>query len=154
MTLHKERRIGRLSVLLLLHEAEERSQVEELERDGWKVCLGKVGSMDAHKVVAAIETASKKSGVIQSEGYRESHALYHATMEALHGVTRGEMLLGSLLRTVGLRFAVLREILMKVKRRAIGLLSRFTEQSGRRLKDLSMKHSALELITYETAHRS
>jgi hut operon positive regulator len=29
-------------------------------------------------------------------------------MEALHGVTRGEMLLGSLLRTVGLRFAVLR----------------------------------------------
>lgn len=108
MTLHKERRIGRLSVLLLLNEAEENTQVEELERDGWKVCLGKVGSMDAHKVVAAIETASKKSGVIQSEGYRESHALYHATMEALHGVTRGEMLLGSLLRTVGLRFAVLR----------------------------------------------
>ena len=29
-------------------------------------------------------------------------------MEALHGVTRGEMLLGSLLRTVGLKFAVLR----------------------------------------------
>ncbi|MEC1775121.1 hut operon transcriptional regulator HutP [Bacillus mojavensis] len=108
MTLHKERRIGRLSVLLLLNEAEERTQVGELEQDGWKVCLGKVGSMDAHKVVAAIETASKKSGVIQSEGYRESHALYHATMEALHGVTRGEMLLGSLLRTVGLRFAVLR----------------------------------------------
>ncbi|CAI6325960.1 hut operon transcriptional regulator HutP [Bacillus subtilis] len=108
MTLHKERRIGRLSVLLLLNEAKESTQVEELERDGWKVCLGKVGSMDAHKVVAAIETASKKSGVIQSEGYRESHALYHATMEALHGVTRGEMLLGSLLRTVGLRFAVLR----------------------------------------------
>jgi hypothetical protein len=50
MTLHKERRIGRLSVLLLLNEAEERTQVEELERDGWKVCLGKVGSMDAHKV--------------------------------------------------------------------------------------------------------
>ena len=108
MTLHKDRRIGRLSVLLLLNEAEESTQVEELERDGWKVCLGKVGSMDAHKVVAAIETASKKSGVIQPEGYRESHALYHATMEALHGVTRGEMLLGSLLRTVGLRFAVLR----------------------------------------------
>lgn len=108
MTLHKERRIGRLSVLLLLNETEESTQVEELERDGWKVCLGKVGSMDAHKVVAAIEIASKKRGVIQSEGYRESHKLYHATMEALHGVTRGEMLLGSLLRTVGLRFAVLR----------------------------------------------
>ncbi|AFZ92739.1 MULTISPECIES: hut operon transcriptional regulator HutP [Bacillus] len=108
MTLHKDRRIGRLSVLLLLHETEENQQIRRLERDGWKVCLGRVGSMDAHKVVAAIETASKKSGVIQSEGYRESHALYHATMEALHGVTRGEMLLGSLLRTVGLKFAVLR----------------------------------------------
>ncbi|MEC1338642.1 hut operon transcriptional regulator HutP [Bacillus velezensis] len=108
MTLHKDRRIGRLSVLLLLHETEENQQIRRLERDGWKVCLGRVGSMDAHKVVAAIETASKKSSVIQSEGYRESHALYHATMEALHGVTRGEMLLGSLLRTVGLKFAVLR----------------------------------------------
>ncbi|MEC1133868.1 hut operon transcriptional regulator HutP [Bacillus velezensis] len=108
MTLHKDRRIGRLSVLLLLHETEENQQIRRLERDGWKVCLGRVGSMDAHKVVAAIETASKKSRVIQSEGYRESHALYHATMEALHGVTRGEMLLGSLLRTVGLKFAVLR----------------------------------------------
>ncbi|APA04699.1 MULTISPECIES: hut operon transcriptional regulator HutP [Bacillus] len=108
MTLHKDRRIGRLSVLLLLHETEENQQIRRLEQDGWKVCLGRVGSMDAHKVVAAIETASKKSGVIQSEGYRESHALYHATMEALHGVTRGEMLLGSLLRTVGLKFAVLR----------------------------------------------
>ncbi len=108
MTLHKDRRIGRLSVLLLLHETEENQQIRRLERDGWKVCLGRVGSMDAHKVVAAIETASKKNGVIQSEGYRESHALYHATMEALHGVTRGEMLLGSLLRTVGLKFAVLR----------------------------------------------
>lgn len=29
MTLHKERRIGRLSVLLLLNEAEESTQVEE-----------------------------------------------------------------------------------------------------------------------------
>lgn len=49
MTLHKERRIGRLSVLLLLNEAEESTQVEELERDGWKVCLGKVGSIQKHK---------------------------------------------------------------------------------------------------------
>ncbi|WEV81655.1 hut operon transcriptional regulator HutP [Bacillus velezensis] len=108
MTLHKDRRIGRLSVLLLLHETEENQQISRLERDGWKVCLGRVGSMDAHKVVAAIETASKKSGVIQSEGYRESHALYHATMEALHGVTRGEIFAWLALRTVGLKFAVLR----------------------------------------------
>ncbi len=61
MTLHKDRRIGRLSVLLLLHETEENQQISRLERDGWKVCLGRVGSMDAHKVVAAIETASKRA---------------------------------------------------------------------------------------------
>ncbi len=96
MTLHKERRIGRLSVLLLLNEAEESTQVEELERDGWKVCLGKVGSTDAHKVVAAIETAPKENGVIQSVGYRESHALYHATMEALHGLTKAKKAAGGI----------------------------------------------------------
>ncbi len=153
MTLHKDRRIGRLSVLLLLHETEENQQISRLERDGWKVCLGRVGSMDAHKVVAAIETASKKSGVIQSEGYRESHALYHATMEALHGVTRGEMSLGSPLRTVGLKFAVLREIRMKARRKAIGSPFHFTARSELRLRGLSTKHSESELITYESAHR-
>lgn len=64
--------------------------------------------MDSQKIVAAIETAAKKNGIIQSDVYRESHALYHAIIEALHGVTRGQMQLGSVLRTVGLSFAVLR----------------------------------------------
>ncbi|VEF46296.1 anti-terminator HutP [Bacillus freudenreichii] len=107
MTLNKDLRIGRHAILLLLsdHPSE---QLRKLEQSNWKGCVGKVGSMDAHKVVAAIETAAKKNGIIQTDVYRESHALYHAIIEALHGVTRGQVQLGSILRTVGLTFAVLR----------------------------------------------
>ncbi|MBU7592430.1 hut operon transcriptional regulator HutP [Metabacillus halosaccharovorans] len=107
MALSKERLIGRKAILLLLSE-EPDMQLNQLKENNWKGCTGKVGSMDAHKVVAAIETAAKKNGIIESTIYRESHALYHAIMEALHGVTRGQVQLGSVLRTVGLSFAVLR----------------------------------------------
>lgn len=107
MSLNKDRRIGRHAVLLLLsdHPAE---QLKKLEQSKWKGCIGKVGSMDAHKVVAAIETAAKKNGIVRSDVYREMHALYHAIIEALHGITRGQVQIGSILRTVGLSFAVLR----------------------------------------------
>ncbi len=50
----------------------------------------------------------KKEGIIHPSLYRETHALYHATMEALEGVTRGSVQLGSVLRTVGLRFSVVK----------------------------------------------
>ena len=107
MGLNKDRRIGRHAILLLLSD-DSTEQLAKLEQLNWKGCTGKVGSMEAHKVVAAIETAAKKNGVIESNVYRESHALYHAIIEALHGVTRGQVQLGSVLRTVGLSFAVLR----------------------------------------------
>lgn len=107
MALSKERLIGRNAILLLLSE-DSSEQLSYLVQNHWKGCLGKVGSMEAQKVVAAIETAAKKNGIIQSDVYRESHALYHAIMEALHGVTRGQIQLGSVLRTVGLSFAILR----------------------------------------------
>ncbi|WP_019155806.1 hut operon transcriptional regulator HutP [Robertmurraya massiliosenegalensis] len=107
MALHKEHRIGRHATLLLL--ADDRSDLSKLAGElGWKSCLGKVGSMESQKVVAAIEVAAKQQGVISQELYRETHALYHAIMEALHGITRGQMQLGSVMRTVGLRFAVVR----------------------------------------------
>jgi len=70
--------------------------------------VGKVGAMEAHKVVAAIETAAKKNGIINPDVYREIHALYHAIVEAIEGVTRGQIQLGSVLRTVGLRFPIIR----------------------------------------------
>lgn len=108
MSFNKDRRIGRLAILLLLSDQNESEQQKQIEQLGWRGCIGKVGSMEAHKVVAAIETAAKKNGVIKTDVYRESHALYHAIMEALSGVTRGQVQIGSVLRTVGLSFSILR----------------------------------------------
>ncbi|MFB4472602.1 hut operon transcriptional regulator HutP [Oceanobacillus caeni] len=107
MSLNKERRIGQQAILLLLSD-DSTEHLAKLKQLNWKCCTGKVGSMDAHKIVAAIETAARKNEIIRSDVYRESHALYHAIIEALHGVTRGQVQIGAVLRTVGLSFAVLR----------------------------------------------
>ncbi|MBD8026999.1 hut operon transcriptional regulator HutP [Ureibacillus sp. Re31] len=107
MALSKDRRIGKHAILLLLSE-DSNEHLAMLKQLNWKSCTGKVGAMDTHKVVAAIETAAKKNGVINPDLYRESHALYHAIIEALNGITRGQVQIGSVLRTVGLSFAVLR----------------------------------------------
>ena len=100
-----DNRIGKHAVMLALTTDE--NEMVQLPNN-WKRCVGKVGSMDSQKVVAAIETAAKREGIIRAEGYRETHALYHAIMDALSGVTRGQVQLGSLMRTVGLRFSVVR----------------------------------------------
>ena len=107
MALIEDRRIGKHAILLLLSD-DPNEYLGVIEQLNWKSCTGKVGSMDSQKVVAAIETAAKKNGVINSDIYRESHALYHAIIEALNGITRGQVQIGSVLRTVGLSFAVLR----------------------------------------------
>ncbi len=74
---------------------------------GFRVITGRVGTMNMEKVIAAIETAARREGFINTE-YAEEHALYHATIEALHGVGRGQLALGTVLRTVALRFALAR----------------------------------------------
>jgi hut operon positive regulatory protein len=100
-------RIGRNAVLLVLMEAEEEAElIRHLDAQQWRYCKGKVGSMELQKIVSSIETAAKRNHVVNSELYREMHALYHAVIEAMHGVTRGQIELGDLMRTVGLRFAV------------------------------------------------
>jgi hut operon positive regulatory protein len=101
--------IGKNALLLVLSEEEPGSDMN-FQMDGlkWKFSVGKVGSMDSQKIVAAIEAAAKKNNIIQPDVYRESHALYHAIIEALEGITRGQMQIGTVLRTVGLRFSVLR----------------------------------------------
>ncbi len=71
--------------------------------------VGRVGSMAAEKIVAAIETAVGREGLL-AETYRHEHSLYHAVIEAIYGVCRGQLELGNLLRTVGLNFAVVRGI--------------------------------------------
>ncbi|TYS70922.1 hut operon transcriptional regulator HutP [Sutcliffiella horikoshii] len=106
MVLAIDRRIGKYAILLAMNGDQEELPVATPQH--WKRCMGKVGSMDSQKVVAAIETAAKREGIIKSDGYRETHALYHAIMDALSGVTRGQVQLGSVMRTVGLRFAVVR----------------------------------------------
>jgi hut operon positive regulatory protein len=102
-------RIGRNAVLLaLMEEGEETEITAHLDALEWRYCKGKVGSMELQKIVASIETAAKRNHIVNSELYREMHALYHAVLEAVSGVTRGQVELGDLMRTVGLRFAVVR----------------------------------------------
>ncbi|AND42969.1 MAG: hut operon transcriptional regulator HutP [Bacillota bacterium] len=110
MDVRPDSRIGRNAMLLALlgNEKLEPEFIKDLRLQGYIYCQGKTGSMETQKVVAAIETAARQNQVIEKDLYRETHALYHAIMEALHGVTRGQVLLGTVLRTVGLSFAVIR----------------------------------------------
>lgn len=101
-------KIGRLAVALALDGSND-SILSEARRQGFTVAVGRVGSMNVEKVVAAIETAAKREGVIGG-GYRGEHALYHATLEALQGACRGNLALGSILRTAGLSFAVVKGV--------------------------------------------
>jgi hut operon positive regulatory protein len=101
--------IGKNALLLVLSEEESGSDRNFLlDSLKWNFSVGKVGSMDSQKIVAAVETAAKKNNIIQSDVYRESHSLYHAIIEALEGITRGQIQIGSVLRTVGLRFSIVR----------------------------------------------
>lgn len=104
--LQDSNRIGRIAMLLALADAGE--TLAAPLPNGWRHCLGRVGSMNSQKIVASMETAAKSAHIIEGDVYRETHALYHAIMEALYGVTRGQVQLGDVLRTVGLRFAIVR----------------------------------------------
>lgn len=103
-------RIGRQAIMYTFSECETEDQKieDELHQLGWRFGKGKVGSMEFQKIVAAIETLAKRQGIVDQDVYREMHSLYHAIIEAMHGVTRGQVELGGMLRTAGLRFAILR----------------------------------------------
>jgi hut operon positive regulator len=110
-----DNKLGKSAMILALLQGNEQAKdvIKGLNKQGFLVVTGKVGSMELHKVVAAIETASKSQGIIDSDLYREEHALYHAILESLQGVGRGELSLGTILRTVGLSFAVVRGPLIR-----------------------------------------
>lgn len=100
------KQIGRTALLLVLFSPEEEHPfLGEIKEGSYTFCLGKVGSMDLKEVVAAIETTTRREGLL-GKGYHQQHALYHAILEALMGISRGELQLGGLLRTAGLRFSV------------------------------------------------
>lgn len=96
--------LGRVALLAVL--VEDPGEIVEQAR-GYRVVVGQIGTMDVRKVIAAVETAARREGMI-APGYAEEHALYHAIVEALHGVGRGQLELGNLLRTVALKFSIVR----------------------------------------------
>lgn len=99
--------IGKMAILLAALTEEELALFKPLFQN-IRFCQGKVGSMNMQKVIAAVETAAKRNGLIHDSVYRETHSLYHAVMEGIEGVTRGQPGIGELSRTVGLRFAIVR----------------------------------------------
>ncbi len=102
-------KIGKLTILLLISsEQEEKELFKKISDSGYKVCQGKAGTMDSKELIAAIETTAKREGIYQTGCYREEHALYHTALNALRGFCRGEIGIGNFLRTVGVKFVVLR----------------------------------------------
>jgi len=108
--LMEKRGIGKIALLLALSD-----DIEELckyyEDKNYVVYRGQAGSMDAKKIVAAIETAASREDIIR-ENYHEEHALYHAIIEALSGYCRGQVMLGEVLRSAGLSFTIVRGMLV------------------------------------------
>ena len=102
-------KIGRLTISLLISsEEEEKELLEKVSNLGYKACIGKVGTMDSREVIAAIETTARREGIFQANCLREEHALYHTSLGALKGLCRGEIGIGNFLRTIGVKFVVLR----------------------------------------------
>jgi len=102
----KNKGIGRISLLFVLTENYDEMK-EKYEKKGYKIVRGNAGSMDAKKILASIEVAASREGVIE-DNYHDEHALYHATVEALKGYCRGQVALGEILRTTGLTYAIVR----------------------------------------------
>lgn len=135
-------RIGKIAITLAMYDDEERDALQIAEKD-LQVCEGKVGSMNMQKVISAVETAVKRSGLIREDIYRETHALYHAILEALEGVTRGQLAIGEMMRTVGLRFAVVRGVAYTDKKEGEWLAVAFYGTIGAPVRGL--EHEAVGL---------
>ena len=101
-------KIGYLTISLLIAEEEEKNILEKINSLGYKICQGKVGTMESKAIIAAIETTAKREGIFKAGCYREEHAVYHTALSALKGLCRGEIGIGNFLRTIGVKFVVLR----------------------------------------------
>ncbi len=101
--------IGKTAILYALAEPGSEAEIRaEAIQKGYKLIKGKVGSMNTEKIFAAVETAALREGMVRKDFYRDTHALYHATLDAFVGICRGQLGLGNMLRTVGLIFTVVR----------------------------------------------
>jgi len=102
-------KIGKLTILLLISSTEqEKELIKKINNFGYKICIGKVGTMKSETILAAIETAARREGIFGADSYRGEHALYHTALNALKGLCRGEIGIGNFLRTTGVKFVVLR----------------------------------------------
>jgi len=101
--------IGKTAILYTLaaSASEEEIRAQAMEK-GYSLIKGKVGSMSTEKIFAAVETAAQREGLIRKDFYRDTHSLYHATLDAYVSICRGQLGLGNMLRTVGLIFTVVR----------------------------------------------
>ncbi|MBM4235230.1 MAG: hut operon transcriptional regulator HutP [Firmicutes bacterium] len=101
--------IGKTAILYALADGESETEIRAAAlKKGYALIKGKVGSMNTEKIFAAVETAAQREGLIRKDYYRDTHALYHATLDAFVGICRGQLGLGNMLRTVGLIFTVVR----------------------------------------------
>lgn len=107
----EKRGIGKIALLLALSDDMKELQ-KYYENKNYVIYKGQAGSMDAKKIVAAIETAASREDIIR-ENYHEEHALYHAIIEALSGYCRGQVMLGEVLRSAGLSFTIVRGMLVE-----------------------------------------
>jgi hut operon positive regulatory protein len=100
--------IGQIAIKLVITEPGEEQQqyLQKIRGYGYKAICSQVGSMQMEKVIASIETASRREGII-SDTYRDEHALYHSILDALAGVCRGQLALDNVLRTVGIKYSVI-----------------------------------------------
>jgi len=100
--------IGKIASLLVLSSDEEAEELtKKAVRSGYRVYRGSVGSMDSAKIFAAVDTAAKKEGLIRAF-YREEHSIYHSILEAYTAICRGQAGLGTVLRTAGLAFSIVK----------------------------------------------
>lgn len=96
---------GKIALELVL--ADEPSHLLKTLGPGCTACTGKTGSADVKKILASIETIALREGIV-SENIAELHAFYHAAYDCVLGLLKGDLAAGSLMRTVGLRFSVVR----------------------------------------------
>lgn len=99
--------IGKIALSLAISDNSEQRIIDKYSAHGYRLIKGQVGSMNASKIFAAVETAVFREDLIQ-DNYHEEHALYHAISEAFYGYCRGPVALDNVLRTTGLVFSVVR----------------------------------------------
>jgi len=98
--------IGKLALTLAITDGNEEKLRERYEKLGYRLLKGQIGTMEAGRIFAAVETAVTRQKLI-GENYHEEHALYHAITEAFNGYCRGPVALDNVLRTTGMVFMVI-----------------------------------------------